>query len=83
MTDNPHNRRQINEQTKQDHSKAINNIKTNLWTHNKTNQEVDFFITGPGMEANREVSAKTAKYTKNMAMYSLQLLLQRHFVPTG
>ena len=55
------NNLQINEQTKQSKSIPNSSIKNNLYTRNKTNQEVDYFIVGPHMEANREVSTKTLK----------------------
>ena len=49
----------FSEQRKKDKSKSINRTNNNLCTNNKTKQEIDFFITGPGTEADREASSKT------------------------
>ena len=60
MTNDPHCIRQRNKQTKEDKSKSSNNINNNnSQTSNKTNQEIDFFITETGMETYRNVSEKT------------------------
>ena len=43
---------------KQENSKPNNSFKNNLHTNNKTKQEIDYFIAGPGTEANRVASAE-------------------------
>ena len=47
---------------KQDKSKPINSINNNPCTNNMTYQKINYFITGPGMEAYKEVSAKKKLY---------------------
>ena len=74
VTNDPYKWRQINEKTQQDKSKQNNNIKNNLSTNYKTNQEIDYFIAGPCMEADKEVrQTQHHKYTKDTTMYLLEL----------
>ena len=58
-TANQQKRRQINEQTKQDKSKASNSFKNDLHTNNKFQQEIGYFAVRAGMEADRVVSVET------------------------
>ena len=51
--------RQINKQTKQDESQPSSSTKSNLHSNNKNKQEIDSFIAGPGMEANRMARTET------------------------
>ena len=50
-TDDHWKRRQINKPTKQDSSKPNNSTRNNPHTNNKTEQEIDNFLAGPGKEA--------------------------------
>ena len=61
----------INRQNK---LKPNNSIKRNMHTNSKTKQEIDFFITGPGTEADRAMSAETMlKCMMNLVMYLQKL----------
>ena len=51
-------RKTLNEETKQDKSKASNGFKKNPCTNNKIKQEINYLITGPGREANIVPSAE-------------------------
>ena len=42
-----------------------NRVKNNLETNNKTKQEIDYFIAGPGIEANRIAGAETRSKMHN------------------
>ena len=42
---------------KQDKYKPQNNSKDNLYNNNKVNLEVDYFVTGPNTETDRDTSA--------------------------
>ena len=48
-----HRWKQINGQIKQDKSKPNNSAKDNPNDNNKTNHKIEYFIAGPGMEADR------------------------------
>ena len=59
-----HERRQINEWTKQDKSKPKNNCKDNPYTNSKTKQEIDCFIAGLAHRL-RTASAETTMKMHN------------------
>ena len=73
VTNDMHTRRQINQHKKQDNSKSVNGIENDLCTNSKTNQEIDYFITMPGMVAIRDANEKQHKNTPRIWQYSLEL----------
>ena len=69
-----HNGRQINEQTKENKSRGNNSFKNNLHINDKIKQEIDYFITGLGIEANRGASTKQHLKCKMNIVMNLQQL---------
>ena len=58
-TNNKQTARQINEQTIHEKSKRSNSSKNNPHPLNIMNQEIDYFIAGLGIEANRAARVGT------------------------
>ena len=90
MANNLHNRRHINEQRKQDKFKLINSTSNNnnLCTNSKANQKIDYVISGPGMVADREESAKKKPNIKihqecDNVFTGINWMLQRKFLLMG
>ena len=66
----------------QDTSKINNSAKRYLHANNKTRQEIDYFIAGPGMEANEAARAETTlKIHDKLMMYLPELGVSKALFP--